>query len=63
MKTSTMNEVLLEELVLSVRRRRGRRCSVDVSNASPCDRAFMTALAGVVAVWFNRANRRAEHDT
>lgn len=61
MKTSAMNEVLLDELILSVRRR-GQRCSVDVSNALPCDRAFMTALAGVVAVWYNRRNRRTDHD-
>ena len=61
MKTSRRNEVLVEELIVSVRRR-GPRCRVDVSNSAPGDRAFMAAIGGVIAAWFNRPAWRNKHD-
>jgi hypothetical protein len=62
MKTRRQNEVLVEEVILSVWQHRSRRFSVEVSNVPKCDRAFLSSVGGVVAAWFNRRNRRNDND-
>ena len=53
--------VVVNEIVLVLRRPQGRRgpITVAVENAEPRDRCFITALARVVEVWFAAMGRRA----
>jgi len=46
--------VLVRELTVAVRRRRGRPCRVVIENARPRDRRFARALAELVGAWFDR---------
>jgi hypothetical protein len=48
--------VVVRELLLTVRRR-GHRCRATAANVRPRERAFMRAVAALVAAWFDRETR------